>query len=408
MGTLSEFLGGSGELSTAVDITLGARGKRVYAIEATAAGVDVALPDARLLNTGGPHFYIQNSGATNSFDLNDDGGTLIVALAPDEIGEVLLLNNSTADGEWRVKVENTASIPVPAVNDFFHTHGGTDTTVDFEVYKYDHVGDSWAAQTAATIRHAGAPCSTAAGGVGYVHGGSVGSGADGLENDKYDPDVWTVLTDCTTVGQSRFGANVDGLSDVYGRNADPNATNHEQYDTGADSWASGTALTQKNRHANAGAADDDSIYYFGGVESFGVNWTAVQRTVEHEPVGDSFTNKTNLPTDARSEHGAFVLGGKVYSICGKTKHLAGTILDRVDEYDHVGDSWTSRAAYTHGTTWQGPGASTRSAGVAYATGGESNTDLGSYTVDTWTDLAAHAASGSSHRGFQKTCLSLIV
>ena len=72
--------------------------KRVWTITATASQI-VKLPDATTLRTGGPYFYVINIGS-NSFDLQDNGSTVLDTVAVNEVVLCALANNSTAAGQW--------------------------------------------------------------------------------------------------------------------------------------------------------------------------------------------------------------------------------------------------------------------------------------------------------------------
>jgi len=74
---------------------------RVWSISAKGPGLFAILPDARRFShTGGPMFEVLNLG-TNSFDIVDQSLTLIGTVAVGEACEVVLLDNSIANGDWR-------------------------------------------------------------------------------------------------------------------------------------------------------------------------------------------------------------------------------------------------------------------------------------------------------------------
>ncbi len=97
----TDFHGGSLFESISADAKLEHTRARVWSINATAPALSVILPDARRFShTGGPMFEVLNLGA-NAFDIVDQSLTLIGTVAVGEACEVVLLDNSTADGDWR-------------------------------------------------------------------------------------------------------------------------------------------------------------------------------------------------------------------------------------------------------------------------------------------------------------------
>lgn len=77
------------------------------------SGMDVTMPDARLLKTGGPIFYLCNVNLTFDLEIKDyTGGTLLAALkggngaggGNGELARMYLVDNLTAAGIWIVQV----------------------------------------------------------------------------------------------------------------------------------------------------------------------------------------------------------------------------------------------------------------------------------------------------------------
>lgn len=402
MGTLAEWAGRSLEITSATSITLGSR-VRLYRVEMSASGQDVSLPDAtHYLSLGGPAVVVWNTGS-NAYDLLDAaGGDLGISLAQDEVASCFLVAKDDAAGEWVVRVTPTDTIPDPPENDFLFTLGGFESAIQKEAWQYVHGTDSWSQQTDSTRHHISAPGGVS-GGLAYVAGSSAGGGQTGVEHDEYAPDTWTALTDVPNRSDERSGAPDGGVLEVYGRVFSP-ATQHDRYTISGDSWASGTAFPTDHRYGVAERGSSGLIYVFGGNENFIAAWQGVQSNREHDTGADSFSSLTGLPTDQRARLGGFVLGGKVYAVCG-TVDNNGPDLDRVDEYDPGGDSWASRTAYPAGTTQQGPGAAARSVGIGYAVGGLGNIECHSYVVDTWTARADHGAGGTNLRGFANSTLT---
>lgn len=85
---------------------------RVQTVEATGTVV-VKMPDATEGKTGGPHFLVVNPAAV-SFTLKDDQDNTLATLAQDKVAVISLTDNSTAAGEWFVRVTDVVGAVPPA------------------------------------------------------------------------------------------------------------------------------------------------------------------------------------------------------------------------------------------------------------------------------------------------------
>lgn len=82
------YYGGAWEYTISADVTITQLQGRAHIIEATVGSLNVNLPDMTGMPGGGPHFYILNKGATNTFSVNQFGGSpTVVALAAGEGAE---------------------------------------------------------------------------------------------------------------------------------------------------------------------------------------------------------------------------------------------------------------------------------------------------------------------------------
>lgn len=82
---------------------------RLWIVDMT-GGNFVDLPPAngsKAGRPGGPTFMIINKG--NTFDLRDDGGTILKLVAANKAVLVCLVDNSTADGTWHVHLQDWTS-----------------------------------------------------------------------------------------------------------------------------------------------------------------------------------------------------------------------------------------------------------------------------------------------------------
>lgn len=74
-------------------------------------GFDVVLPPAnggKVGRLGGPTFMVINLSTSSTFDLKDDGGTILKSVAANKAVLVCLVDNSTANGIWHVHLQDVA------------------------------------------------------------------------------------------------------------------------------------------------------------------------------------------------------------------------------------------------------------------------------------------------------------
>lgn len=76
---------------------------------------------------------------------------------------------------------------------------------------------------------------------------------------------------------------------------------------------------------------------------------ALRTMEEYDPVSDTWTRKSDMPT-TRLAFSTCVVNGKIYAIGGATSP-GGTILSTVTEYDPVTDEWTAKANMSTARLW---------------------------------------------------------
>ena len=104
------------------------------------------------------------------------------------------------------------------------------------------------------------------------------------------------------------------------------------YDQSVDSWSTGSSTGFTARWGCAAAEVSGVIYVFSG-NTDGTTATAV--TQAYNVSGDSWANKTNVPSGLEGQGlSAIALGGKIYLLKGQTFY----------EYDPVGDSYTAKTS----------------------------------------------------------------
>lgn len=94
------LLNGSAETAAIVaDRTLTALSTRLQVLSSTVAALSVILPDATTMETGGPVFVIQNTGAF-AINIKNAAGIVIASAAAGASTPVYLSDNSTSAGVW--------------------------------------------------------------------------------------------------------------------------------------------------------------------------------------------------------------------------------------------------------------------------------------------------------------------
>ena len=99
MISLADMLGGSVTINSPSDYALGPRRERLFVFGSEGS---VVLPDARNLELGGPQFYLIASSSSNNHTVKyNDGTTYITNVGQHHVVILLLVGNTTQNGEWR-------------------------------------------------------------------------------------------------------------------------------------------------------------------------------------------------------------------------------------------------------------------------------------------------------------------
>jgi N-acetylneuraminic acid mutarotase len=156
-------------------------------------------------------------------------------------------------------------------------------------------------------------------------------------------DVWTKKADMPT---GRFWLScevVDGkIYAIGGAMAvgAPTLSTVEEYDPVSDTWTSKQDMPEALR-SMASAVVDGKIYTIGGQPDLEMVVTSGLRTLQvYDPINDSWTQKTDMPT-RREAASASVVNGIIYVMGGVAP--GGVMLDVVEAYDPATDTWTSKA-----------------------------------------------------------------
>jgi N-acetylneuraminic acid mutarotase len=129
-------------------------------------------------------------------------------------------------------------------------------------------------------------------------------------------------------------------------------------DLNNDSWTQVASLPiGKERQYACGFSDGNKGFIFGGVNS----GTYLNDIWVYEPISNSWTEKTPLPSSGRSGAASFVLGNKAFILGGISAD--NVYSDEVWEYDLTTDNWTQKNNFPFGALFRASACSLN--GVAY-------------------------------------------
>jgi len=208
---------------------------------------------------------------------------------------------------------------------------------------YDVAADSWSFGTPAPspVRSEGAAASH--GGFFYAVGGR--PVIDDLDRYRPATDTWTSLADMPT-GRAGLGAAVVGNA-IYAIGGRTGATpcsggalaTVERYNIETDTWSTVAPLPSA-RSDLAAVAHGGKIYVFGGCTGFA---TILDDVDVYDPVTDSWsTAPADMPTARASMYGAAAKGNTIYVVGGWTPVLGQLATN--EAYKVSADTWSAEAA----------------------------------------------------------------
>lgn len=267
-------------------------------------------------------------------------------LAVAAIATAVMATGASGAGTW------TALAPVPAPTEGMQTavvgnkivaaygFSGGDTQL---TRIYNIAANSWGfgAVAPAPVRSEGAAAS---------HGGffyAVGGRPVIADLDRYDPasDTWTSLADMPT-GRAGLGVATVGnaIYAIGGRTgASPCAggalATVERYDIDTNTWSTVAPLPSA-RSDLAAVARGGKIYVFGGCTDFA---TVLDDVDVYNPVTDTWsTAPADMPTARAAMYGAAAKGGTIYVVGGWTP-LTGQLATN-EAYKVASDTWSTALA----------------------------------------------------------------
>lgn len=296
-----------GDISADIDLEYGWAAVRVCT--PTTSGLAFNLPDARLLKKGGPYWWLisEETGGGDDVLVKDAGGNTLATITPTSLAEVSLVDNSTANGEWHVEVASYGAIPAPPdPNRAYFINAFASNP---PVQEFDPDASVWTQKTAG-------PVVFGRGVVGFDlqdRGYETRSNISFKDFYEYDPDVWTDKTDSddrhgTSTGPANgiSGTDDGDPQDGYIFGSTDGLQLAESYDRVGNAWTSRADQSSTHQAGLRGAGRSGTIYLFGGSGA-----VADDDGDEYDIVGDSYTTGTSLPT-GKAGQGTVVIGDDLY------------------------------------------------------------------------------------------------
>lgn len=217
-----------------------------------------------------------------------------------------------------------------------------------EVEEYDPLTDTWTKKSRIpTPRQALSACVIS--GKIYTIGGVSGSITDEYHSnvEVYDPvsDTWTEKTPMPTARTNHASIAFDGKIYVIGGHKGWPVTELyntiEIYNPETDKWTTrlaGNAFTPK--WGLSACLIDGKIYTVGGSTSTSMPINALKTVQEYDPVSNTWTNKSNIPT-ARFHASIASVNNRIYVFGGSVSENQ-LALKSVESYDPLSDTWETK------------------------------------------------------------------
>jgi N-acetylneuraminic acid mutarotase len=257
-----------------------------------------------------------------------------------------------------------------------------------------YVVDSYTNKTSAPSPARSYSASFVVSGAAYV---ATGLGPGNIsDNDQYDPDTWTSKTNIVSPARDdATGFYFSTKGHVLGGIGASRLQDNDEYDPSGDSWTSKTDMPTPGRQTLSGRTDGTTGFVFGGNDGSG----QLNDVDAYDPVGNSWTSKGAMTSPSRQGAASALISGKIYIMYGTGPGgLAGRLRD-ADEYTPGSDTWANK---TDGPT---PARTDIRAftlsGAAYCTGGLNSTpvataDNDEYTPDTWVSKSDFTPARYAH------------
>ena len=281
--------------------------------------------------------------------------------------------------------------------------GGGASTARNTVFEYDVTSNTWSVKAPMPTARYDLILVTINNKIHAIGGGAETNVAN--VNEVYDPvtNTWSVKASTYEGRSSSAGAAAEGQDGndkiyVFGGNGSANFSSVEEYDPGLDRWT-GVSVARKSpmpngRNGHGAAVVANKVYVFGGNPSSNVG----RLNQKYDPVSDTWESKALPPTSRALYVSAAAKDGsgndKIYVIGGTvTGAPAYTTSAIVEEYNPVSDTWTAKTSMP--TSRDGSAAATVNDKI-YVLGGETGgtqtiyniNEMYNPTTNSWTTLAA--------------------
>ncbi|UOF80088.1 kelch protein genomics consortium [Caudoviricetes sp.] len=394
MLTQDAFFGGAQFLSISANKTLSFAIGKVCCVDATVGSLNVKLPSARQLRTGGYQGVVINCGS-NSFALQDNGGTTLKTMVPGDAVELYCTDNLTSAGLWIYRSGVAGSSPEPIVDYYGYIFGASSVDAERDdTREYRSQTDVWSLKTELPDYtftdldiEDGACC--VIGAKGYLVGFSAVSPA-GYKKVllQYDPDVWTRKTDSPNDFDNCGGDSIDDIEGYFFNNNGGDQYGYK-YVAGTDAWTQGTERTTNHAGSFVGLAVGSKI-----VLEFGQQVSSLDFDYVDTFVWDTYTSKTNRPGLRRNRTLSTVLNGYLWSHGGQSSSSPpGLVRSSVQKYYEPTDTWSDTSDFVHivcnGTCFTADG-------KMYLCGGNYVWSAGTYGFNVYDSTHSHVDSTDTY------------
>ena len=186
----------------------------------------------------------------------------------------------------------------------------------------------------------------------YVVGGGGAVGGSTNVNEVYDPgtDSWATKAPGLTSWAFPVGVVIDEkfyvLGGCIGSDCRIGTTNQlEMYNPAQDAWVTKSAMPTARAQV-AAAAVGGKLYVVGGFSACPPCFPQFGTLEVYDPANDTWDTKTSMPTP-REGASAAAIGNRLYVVGGCVRSVpsgACPATDKLEVYDPVTDSWTTKAS----------------------------------------------------------------
>jgi len=212
----------------------------------------------------------------------------------------------------------------------------------------------------------------------YVAGGELFNNNSPIDTfEVYDvaSDAWSTLAPMPTHRWFAGAGTANGIIYVVGGQASDSGALHtvEAYDPSTDTWSTAANMPTARHSVGIAVVHDanlnrDILYAIGGATNTGSVNVPVKTVEAFDPVTNTWTMKTSMPT-ARGAHPAGGVANNIIYVAGGIDQInvdVETSLTTVEAYDPTSDTWSAAPDMLSGRTTLG-GAVVNN--ILYAVGG---------------------------------------